>query len=341
MSDDATWSERFGEFVGAPTGDRYRALQDSVASHPGFVPGPSALTRLFAAAQERRDADVLALVTHSPPVLMLSPLAHFTAADSAARLGNTIHAAMEQVAGRACMKGLLATGDGSEAFPYRVLYRAEVVAALIALGTDVRSERSVRRGDVLFQVVQCLDEVERWFDVSATVTPGDARATAPAQKGDGARAHHYHFAQTYWAQFVFQKTTMLRDAAGDNAELSTMAQTMWRAVGRHLDGADVMPIDGLQAFGIGADGLRPCVLVKMPPVERPPEAYLIAVFFDAEPKPETTRYYLLEKSVGAAAFVCSVGADGKHRSHKALAEVDSDAFFDVVFALEEAGTAPG
>ncbi len=341
MSDDAAWRERFGEFVAEPTGARYRSLQDLVVSHPTFVPGPSALTRIFTAEQQQRDADVIAELNGSSPALVLSPVARFTAAKSAACMGNPIIALVEDTAGRACMKGLVATGDGSEASPYRVLYRAEVAVVLMALGTDARSDRTVRRGATVFQVVECLDERQRWFDVSATVPADAPREAPPAQRRDGPRAHHYHFAQTYWPKFVFQKAAMLRDVIDDNDELSTMAHTLWRVVGRGLDAADVLPVDGLKAFGSGAGEGRHCVIVGMPPPERPPEAYLIAAFFDAEPRPETTRYYTMEMSVGAPAFVCGIDADGKRRSYQPVKTLDSDAFFDVVFALEAARSAPG
>ena len=156
----------FELFLIEPTRANYERVREALLADAAFHVEPLDLLEAealcaggeFAAARERIEGLLYDWA--------LSPRVHFLAAWAAAELADAQDAAVERFAGRACLAGLLATGDGSFACPYLVTYTTDEYDLLGMLGREARSTQLIDCDSGRFDVLHCTDGSELWFDVT-------------------------------------------------------------------------------------------------------------------------------------------------------------------------------
>jgi hypothetical protein len=157
----------FAEFVANPTRERYLALAELVAAQPDYAPyRASPLAAIDADGARGRYAAELERMARGIAGRLLSPEAHAYMAFLHERLGDGEAAAMEHAIVDACLRGILSTGDGTEAAPYDVLAPGDEYAVLARLGRTSVEQRLVRREGRHYDVHVLDDGGELWFDVS-------------------------------------------------------------------------------------------------------------------------------------------------------------------------------
>ena len=94
-------------------------------------------------------------------------IAALQAALAAEQAGDAERGAFERDFAQACLRGILASGDGSRASPYRVTHVADEYDVLEAKGKDFAEQRQISGDDGVFDLITCGDGTQLWFDVTA------------------------------------------------------------------------------------------------------------------------------------------------------------------------------
>jgi hypothetical protein len=160
---------QFTEFVESPTRDSYLAVRNAVLD---LTPLPLLATDL-AELERLLDCDewqeVLDRIELLPASKAISPRVHFLAAEAAEALGDIERGELERFLFVLCLKGLLATGDGTRSAPYVVCHTADEHDVLGALGLEVASQSLVESQGYSCDLLTCTDGRQVWFDASATL----------------------------------------------------------------------------------------------------------------------------------------------------------------------------
>ena len=159
--------DEFEIFLIRPTRAAYEQVRGALLVDPVFRADPLELAEVaahcaageFEAARDKLDGLLYDWA--------LSPRMHALAAWTATELGDEADAELERFTSRACLAGLLATGNGSFASPYLVTYPADEYDLLAALGREPRSQQLIDCDSGRFDVLTCDDGEEFWFDVTA------------------------------------------------------------------------------------------------------------------------------------------------------------------------------
>jgi hypothetical protein len=107
------------------------------------------------------------MVPELMPNWLLSPRVHFLLSTAADKLGDADMARREQYLAKVCLRGLLASGNGSEELPYLITHLPDEYDVLDALGKEMTGQRLVRSGPGACDVIACADGTEVWFDITA------------------------------------------------------------------------------------------------------------------------------------------------------------------------------
>lgn len=158
--------DEFEAFLIEPTRDAYERARETLLADPAFRADP----RDLAEVGELCAAGEFSVARRQIESMLydwaLSPRVHFLAARAAAELGDQEDAELERFTARACLDGLLATGNGSFACPFLVTYPSDEHDLLAVLGQQSRSQQLISCDSGWFDVLTCTDGSERWFDVT-------------------------------------------------------------------------------------------------------------------------------------------------------------------------------
>ncbi|MEX2173931.1 MAG: hypothetical protein WD872_06180 [Pirellulaceae bacterium] len=169
---------RFTRFVESPSRENYLAVRDAVLR---LTPLPiqatdlAELVRMLDAGQFQEVLDRIELL---PPSKVLSPRVHFLAAEAAEELGDANAGELERFLFVLCLKGLLATGDGSRGAPYSVCHATDEHDVLEANGYEAAGQTLVEHDGRACDLITCSDGRQFWFDVSALLS----RPKRPARR---------------------------------------------------------------------------------------------------------------------------------------------------------------
>ncbi len=163
----ATLQSQFAAFVKQPTRKNYLRVLKLVTSHPKYDPYSTVLDDVEGLLDKQRFQEALKRLDAAMPGLLLSPQAHQHAARAANGLHDAERTKKERSLAAQCIRGILATGVGSEKRPYLVTRVSNEYDVL-------RHLRKVSRGQGLrmnegksYDVIQCADGSDVWFDISA------------------------------------------------------------------------------------------------------------------------------------------------------------------------------
>jgi hypothetical protein len=161
---------RLMQFVESPTRETYLAVREAALAE---TPLPIAATDLASLADlleaEAHD-EVLARIDALPASKVLSPRVHYLAAEAAEALGDLDTVELERFLFVVCLRGLLATGDGTRHAPYSVCHATDEHDLLETSGLAAARQQVVEHEGALCDVVTCTDGREVWFDVSAVLS---------------------------------------------------------------------------------------------------------------------------------------------------------------------------
>src|SRR5262249_5277926 len=103
---------------------------------------------------------------------LLSPQVHQTAWLAAEKLGDADRAKVERCVTRACLRGLVRSGDGSPDRPFPVTHISDEYDLLDHLGKEFRGQRNVTTEAGGVDGFDCGDGSDLWFDVTLGAKSG-------------------------------------------------------------------------------------------------------------------------------------------------------------------------
>ena len=156
----------FGAMLKSPTRENFLAVQESLATDKAYSPYSVDLRTMGDLLKEKKYGEVEATYKKTWPNLILSPQAHLMMGIAAKGSGDQAKADKENAAAQACLDGLLATGDGTEAKPVRVT-RISDEYDMVAYKKNGVTKQAVKFKDgKAYDVLFCRDGTDMWFDIS-------------------------------------------------------------------------------------------------------------------------------------------------------------------------------
>lgn len=159
--------ELFFAFLDNPTPETFQTIRDEVLRHENYDGYSRDLDEMDQAITDKRFAEVGPLFGAAQPNLLLSPGAHLLLAVAARELGNAEVADAERFICFRCLDGIIHSGDGTQAKPYRVLRTSDEYDVLAALGKQMQTQYLVHGEDGRsYDRMVCADGSELWFDIT-------------------------------------------------------------------------------------------------------------------------------------------------------------------------------
>lgn len=158
-------------FVEQPSRKTFLAVREAVLEAAPLPLAATDLADLERMLDSRRFQKVLDRIDALPPSKLLSPRVHALAAEAAEALGDAESGEIERFLFVLCLRGLLATGDGSPAQPYIVCHPTDEYDVLVALDLEAAGQSLVEFEGKRCDVLVCTSGREVWFDVSAALPP--------------------------------------------------------------------------------------------------------------------------------------------------------------------------
>lgn len=206
---------RLMQFVESPTRETYLAVREAALAESPLPIDATDLALLASLLEGEAFEELLARIDALPASKVLSPRVHYLAAEAAEALGDSESVELERFLFVACLRGLLATGDGTRHAPYSVCHASDEHDLLATHGLAAAGQQVIEHEGALCDVVTCTDGREVWFDVSAVLSrPVDVRpANARAARQTAARQGAVRVGQTGNAPPARQATRTKRSAA--------------------------------------------------------------------------------------------------------------------------------
>lgn len=157
---------RFTQFVESPTRENYLAVREAVLRRTPLPIQAADLAELVRLLDAEAHREVLERMELLPASKVLSPRVHFLTAEAAEALGDAQTGEVERFLFVLCLRGLLATGDGTAAAPYAVCHASDEHDLLEVLGCEIAAQALVERDGRLLDVVTCSDGRQVWFDAT-------------------------------------------------------------------------------------------------------------------------------------------------------------------------------
>lgn len=176
-------ADRFIDFLRRPTAETFLSIRAAVLDDPDFDPMSDRLRQVEALVAAGAQAAALALVPQLMSCWLLSPSAHAVIAQAARETGDAARAASETLVAQACLFGLMQTGSGTEAAPYRVIHVTDEADVLGFLGRAALSQRRDVADGRFCDVIRDTTGEDHWFDMTESLLRMSARFAAPVSHG--------------------------------------------------------------------------------------------------------------------------------------------------------------
>jgi hypothetical protein len=158
--------ENFLAFLNKPSKEGFQCLRQQVAASDRYAPYSNELDMLMAALCAGDPQAAIDLFWRSFPNLLLSPLAHLMLSQAYLDLKREDEAEGEKAMGRLILKSILATGKGTKKRPYAVMRVEDERDVLSALKKQAGAQFLVRDKSRVFDLLQCSDDSEVYFDIT-------------------------------------------------------------------------------------------------------------------------------------------------------------------------------
>ena len=169
--DDATREnhnmfEDFIQFIKSPDRDTYLTLQERIISSDAYEPYSDELDIADELYGQQKIEEAQNIIQNGMPNLMLSPIAHQLLGLLFHKLGDEQSAQMEIMINRACIEGILTTGDGSVNNPYIVVRPSDEFDLIRHFEKEIKQQSLTHKGDKHLDLIVCKDDSEYWFDIT-------------------------------------------------------------------------------------------------------------------------------------------------------------------------------
>jgi hypothetical protein len=160
----------FERFAGDPSPEHFHRLREQMVAEPTYNPAADDMEvagRLLADGEAERAREALVPVMTN---YLLSPRAHLLLAVACERLGETEAALRRRALAEACLRALLASGDGSATRPYLVTRVSDEHDVLGHVGARWARQSLRRRDGRAFDVFDLEGGGEVWFDITEALS---------------------------------------------------------------------------------------------------------------------------------------------------------------------------
>jgi hypothetical protein len=158
--------ENFLEYLKKPSAEGFQSLRQQVAASDRYAPYSNEPDMLMAALCAGHPQAAIDLFWRSFPNLLLSPLAHFIMSQAYLDLKRGDDAESEKAMGFLILKSILSTGKGTKKKPYAVMRIEDEKDVLIVLKKQASAQFLVRDKSRVFDLLQCSDGSEVYFDIT-------------------------------------------------------------------------------------------------------------------------------------------------------------------------------
>ncbi|MCC9606572.1 DUF4919 domain-containing protein [Blastopirellula sp. JC732] len=158
--------EMFMDLLKDPSAETYLPLRSVVMNSETYDPYSDELNQAEELTNEGKLIEAVETIGQSMPNLLLSPSAHMLIAFNYDQQGKKDDAEFERFIAIACCKGILATGEGTQAAPYQVLRTSDEYDVLMYLGKQFAGQALVEKEGRYFDKMKCSDEEELWFEIT-------------------------------------------------------------------------------------------------------------------------------------------------------------------------------
>ena len=159
----------FERFAGDPSPEHFHQLRERMVAEPTYNPAADDVEvagRLLAGGEAERAREALVPVMTN---YLLSPRAHLLLAAACERLGEAEDARRRRALAEACLRALLASGDGSAERPYLVTRVSDEYDVLDHVGARWTRQSLRRRAGRACDVFDLVGGGETWFDITEAV----------------------------------------------------------------------------------------------------------------------------------------------------------------------------
>ena len=156
-------------FLENPTGETFAQLRGVVVDAPDYDFYANDLDEMEHLVAEGQFDVAAGRLTLTMPNWLLSPRMHRLVGRAARESGDAELANRESYLVKACLRGLAQSGDGTAGRPYLVTHVSDEYDLLEALNKEPAQQRQATNEQGVFDVIDCTDGAELWFDVSPSV----------------------------------------------------------------------------------------------------------------------------------------------------------------------------
>jgi hypothetical protein len=156
----------FTRYLSDQSRDTFLELRELFSNSSTYKPYGSGLSTLISIVQSENYKEAKTLLSSIFSEMFLNPGVHNLASFVLSKLGSDDAAQFEHMLAFSLLRSILETGDGSKESPYLVLHVADEYDILAYLEKKPNQQRLERSGDKYFDIHECQDGSEIWFDVT-------------------------------------------------------------------------------------------------------------------------------------------------------------------------------
>ena len=173
--------ELFIQYLESPSPEAFERLRRATAASPQYNPYSDGSSRANALVGEGKFEEALDFIGSLMPGWIMNPSVHMLASFAHHKLGREKEAEFEAMFCAALIDGILATGDGSKAKPYKVMYVRDEYDVLEHLGKKWTGQALVG-GSVPMDEMTCEDGTVLFLDISAPMAALGRRVNRAGRK---------------------------------------------------------------------------------------------------------------------------------------------------------------
>lgn len=149
-----------------PTRENYLDLYRAVVSRPEYDPYSTELNQVIELLQAERASQAGEVLSQAMPNLILSPRAHHIASQVYEKMGDAQAAAAEKALVSVCLRGIMASGEGTPESPYVVARVSDERDLAAYLDHKVEGSSLHARDDRFLDALHLADGEQLWFDIT-------------------------------------------------------------------------------------------------------------------------------------------------------------------------------
>lgn len=156
----------FFKFLEQPDRENYLAIANALAESDHYEPYSNEFEATNSLMEGEQYEAAQKQLMGAMPNLWLSPEAHMLLGFIGHKLGEEQQSDMEMFVANACLVGITSTGDGSRKNPFVVMRTSDEYDIVRHFDKEFAGQRLIQDGDRHFDVIECKDGSEIWFDIT-------------------------------------------------------------------------------------------------------------------------------------------------------------------------------